>query len=443
MVARVVDRQRRSADVVYFPRGAARDLLTTKDGEALIEGPAGTGKSYACLWKLHFQAAKYPRMRALMVRKTLTSLTSSVLVTFTERVVAGNGRVAFFGGNKVEPAAFRYANGSRIVVGGMDKATKIMSAEYDVAYVNEATELTEGDWESITSRLRYGVMPYQQIIADCNPDAPTHWLNQRANAGKVRRLLSRHKDNPQFWDDDAGDWTEQGREYVVNRLGKLTGVRRERLLEGRWAQAEGAVYESWDPKVHLIDSFPIPLEWPRFRCVDFGYVNAFVCQWWALDPDGRLYRYREIYRTGRLVEEHCADIKRLSAGEPRPRADITDHDAEDRATYEKHLGVRTTPAKKDVSPGIQAVASRLKPAGDGKPRIFFLRDALVERDPALMEQRAPACTEEEFGDYVWDTSNNRKRGEEPVKRFDHGMDTTRYMVGYFDLRENSGRSWVF
>jgi predicted transcriptional regulator len=39
--------------------------------------------------------------------------------------------------------------------------------------------------------------------------------------------------------------------------------------------------------------------------VDFGYTNPFVMQWWAEDPDGRLYLYREIYRTRRLVEDHA------------------------------------------------------------------------------------------------------------------------------------------
>jgi hypothetical protein len=117
----------------------------------------------------------------------------------------------------------------------------------------------------------------------------------------------------------------------------------------------------------------------------------------------------------------------------RSKKVICDHDAEDRATLGHHLKMQTTPARKDKSPGIQAVASRLKIAGDGKPRLFVLRDSLAERDRNLQEQKKPACIEEEFDSYVWDLSNNRKKGEEPVDKDNHGMDALRYMVAQMDL----------
>ena len=47
-----------------------------------------------------------------------------------------------------------YGTGSTITVGGMDKATRIMSSEYDACYVQGAIELIEDDWEAITTRLR-------------------------------------------------------------------------------------------------------------------------------------------------------------------------------------------------------------------------------------------------------------------------------------------------
>jgi hypothetical protein len=86
------------------------------------------------------------------------------------------------------------------------------------------------------------------------------------------------------------------------------------------------------------------------------------------------------------VEDHAKLMLALSKDEPRPKRIVCDHDVEDRATLEKHLRMMTWAAKKDKSPGIQAVASRLKKAGDGRPRLFLLRDALVERDPVMVEQ---------------------------------------------------------
>jgi hypothetical protein len=138
---------------------------------------------------------------------------------------------------------------------------------------------------------------------------------------------------------------------------------------GLWVQAEGVIYEGWDEQTHVIDAFPIPDDWRRFRVIDFGYTNPFVCQWWAVDNDDRMYCYRQIYHTKRTVKVHAQKINQLSVGE-NIEATICDHDAEDRATLEEN-GIRTQPADKAVSVGIQRVQERLKIQGDGKPRVFF------------------------------------------------------------------------
>ena len=139
--------------------------------------------------------------------------------------------------------------------------------------------------------------------------------------------------------------------------------------------------------------------------------------------------------TRRLVEDHARMGMELSKGEPKPRAVICDHDAEDRATFERKTGYRTIPAKKTVKDGIQAVAARLKVQGNGKPGIVFLRDALVEPDRELKDAALPTCTEEEFPVYVWPENAAGEKAESPVKEHDHGMDTTRYTVAHFDLQK--------
>ena len=242
-------------------------------------------------------------------------------------------------------------------------------------------------------------MPYQQLIGDCNPDAPTHWLRQRANAGKTVMLESRHEDNPVLFDNE-GALTTEGTRYIA-ALDELTGVRLARYRYGIWAAAEGTVYEdSWNRALNIVDRFPVPAEWPRYLAIDFGFTNPFVCLWAAQDPDGRLYIYRQIYKTKTLVEDHAKEIKRVSrwgqsGGDPLPRIVICDHDAEDRATLERHLGLLTMPAHKNVSAGIQAVASRFKCAGDGKPRVMIMRDCLEERDRDLLAAKKPSCLEDE------------------------------------------------
>jgi PBSX family phage terminase large subunit len=444
---------------VYRPRGAAAEIFRRRDSELLLSGPAGTGKSRAALEKLHAMMLRNPGARGLIVRKTLVSLGSTGLVTWREKVAAESiaaGHVVWFGGSQQEAAAYRYSNGSTVVVGGLDKPQKVMSSEYDVIFVQEAIELTVDDWEALTTRLRNGRISFQQLLADCNPDAPNHWLKKRADRGDTTMLFSRHEDNPVLFRDD-GTLTDVGENYI-GKLERLTGVRYHRLRHGRWVAAEGLIYEHFDPAVHLVDRFDIPEDWSRWWSIDFGYRNPFVCQFWAEDGDGRLWLYREIYFSGRLVEDHARQILRLVKrcgeccgskderhdchecracrlewSEPRPRAVICDHDAEDRATLERHLGMSTKAATKTVSDGIQAAQSRFRAAGDGRARVFFLRDSVVERDPELDDAKKPCSTVEELPGYVWDMTPGKPPKETPVKENDHGVDAMRYMVAERDL----------
>ncbi len=428
--------------VRYTPRGAAMAAFLMRDPELVLSGPAGTGKSRSILEKVHLALLKYPGARALMVRKTRRSLTESGMVTYERKVLHDLDGVRWRSTNQ----QYQYPNGSLLAVAGLDKPGKVMSSEWDIIYVQEATEVGEPEWEACTTRLRNGKMSYQQLIADCNPDAPTHWLRLRMDAGKTKELVSRHEDNPVLF-TEGGQETAEGTRYLAV-LDALSGVRYQRLRKGQWAAAEGTVYEEvWDRGIHVIDRRPIPLDWPRYLAVDFGYTNPFTCGWYAVDPDGRCYLYREIYMTGRTVEDHAATIMRVSGWDtlrpnmdPLPQAIITDHDAEGRATLEQHLVIggrmlATMPADKAVSEGIQAMRERLRVAGDGKPRFLFLRDSLVERDQSLVDRKLPTCLTEEFDSYVWARTAAGQAKEQPEKLHDHGMDQARYLAMY--LRDYS------
>ncbi len=413
---------------VYFPRGSALAALRCKLDEFLLDGPAGTGKSRVALEKLNALAEKYPGCRLAIVRKARAAITETALVTFEAHVKPGCDTT---NQKRRVRQSYEYPNGSEIIVAGIDNPVKLMSAEFDVIYVQEATELTLNDWEFLSTRLRNGVIPYQQLFGDCNPGPPSHWLNKRMDAALTHRLLSRHEENPRLY-TAKGELTPFGVSYMA-RLDKLTGARKQRLRYGKWVASEGVVFENYDAAVHLIDNFPIPADWRKFRVVDFGFTHPFVCSWFALDPDGRLYRYREIYKTQRTVKDHAAQIRRLSEGE-RIEATITDHDAEDRATLEQELNIKTTAANKAVTTGIQAVLDRLAIADDGKPRLYLMRGALVERDPLLIDEttdlsNGPTCTEEEIEGYTWAKgAGGETLKEHPVKEFDDGVDCVRYMV---------------
>ena len=220
-------------------RGAMAALMwDVRDPEVILAGPFGTGKTRGGLEYVHRCLIEHPGARWLLLRKTLTALTASGLVTFREQVVKP-GEARFFGGSKDRPAAFEYPNSSALVVGGMDKPEKILSTEYDGCYVVEATELLEAEWETIGGRLRHGRMPYTQLVGDCNPAGPGHWILRRSREGRLRLLSTTLRDNPAFW--TGATWTDAGAAYL-SRLEGLTGIRRVRYVEGRWEAAEGALW---------------------------------------------------------------------------------------------------------------------------------------------------------------------------------------------------------
>ena len=445
----------------YTPRGGCKEVFEARDDEVLVSGPAGTGKSRACLEKLHMICLMTPNVRAAIVRKVAATLSSTALVTYRKFVATealANGTVAYYGGSRAEPAQYRYRNGSSIVIAGMDNPIKIMSSEYDIIYVQEATELTLDDLESLTSRLRNWVLSFQQLLMDCNPAGDKHWLLLRSHEGKVRLIESRHEDNPVLFNED-GSLTEKGTTYIA-RLDRLTGVRKKRLRYGLWVTAEGVIYEEFDPAVHVLqwerdedgNKLPLPDEWPRYWAIDFGLVHPFVCQWWAEDSDGNLYMYREIHMTGRTVAEHAKQIMSLVTTvetntwydhlnrvertqeivvwtEPKPSAIICDHDAEGRLTFTRETGLGTQRAIKSVGDGIDLVKECLAPHQvSGEPRIYFMEDALVERDDYAVENLLPCSTVEEIPGYAWQVDSAGRKKQDPIKRDDDGMDTLRYMV---------------
>jgi PBSX family phage terminase large subunit len=361
-----------------------------------------------------------PKSQYSLIRKVAADIWPTVLRTY-QRIVEMSGSGAMpYGGSK--PEWYDYPNGARLFIGGLDRPGKVLSGERDGIYINQAEELSLDDYEVVTTRVtgRGAVTKHPMVFGDCNPGPPGHWIINRPT---LNVLYSRHEDNPTLY--TGGELTEQGRRTMAI-LDALTGIRHKRLRLGLWVSAEGVVYEEYDRSVHLIEPFPISHEWRRFRVVDFGYTNPFVCQWWAVDHDGNMYLYREWYKTGMVVEDHAARIKQLS--EPAFfEATVCDHDAEDRATLEKH-GIPTVAAEKSVSVGIQAVQSRLK----GK-RLFIMRGALVDADQALLDAKRPTCTEQEIEGYMWHKgADGRPNKEEPVKVDDHGMDAMRYAVRHVE-----------
>lgn len=414
----------------YQPRGAALDLFYDKRGEVVLSGPAGTGKSRACLEKLHFCAQKYVGMRGLIIRKTRESLSEAALVTFEEKVLPV-GSSLIEGPRRNFRQAYHYPNKSEIVVGGLDKPSKIMSTEYDMIYVQEAVELDLADWLALTTRLRNNVMPYQQLIADCNPDAPTHWLWIRAQAGQIALHNSQHEDNPRLFRDGA--LTEEGRIYIerLDRLGyrnpetgELEGTEYFRLRKGLWVQATGIIYDVWadgPPDGNVTEEAGyIPDAGPIYWAVDDGYVGArdgATGQWTPESHprvflliqqrgDGTLCQFYESYEAGTMSDQHLERV--LALPYPAPEYAAVDKSAAELKGRMHQAGIYTQNGPGDVEESIKEFRRALAPDANGRRRYLV--------HPRCKDFRA------EMASYRRDVNGK------VVKAYDHGPDAGRYFV---------------
>jgi len=399
----------------YTPYGGARELWQAREEAVLFEGPAGTGKTRGLLEKGNLILMKYPGARGLIVRKTRASMTESVLVTFEEKVLPAGSPVK---GNvrREHRSAYHYPNGSELVVGGLDNPDRMMSTEYDFIYIFEATEVTADDAEKLDTRLRNGVVPYQQLVFDCNPGPSLHWLNTRAHGGDVRRVLSRHTDNPMLFDQVTHEATREGERYLV-RLDRLTGHRKLRLRDGIWAAAEGVIYERFDPAIHVVKrSGP----WARFVAgVDYGHSHPFSCTLYGVDSDGRTHAIKNIYRTG-LVEDGMVRAVRMVCSGLDIEAVVVDEAQPAFIAALRNAGFPAVGCDKTVPvlDGIVKVQTRLRVQADGRPRHTI--------DPSCVAHR------QEYESYSWAKTREGQSKDTPEKAHDHAMDETRYVVVYLD-----------
>jgi len=399
--------------------------------EVLYSGAFAAGKSRAGCEKGYFLSTKYPNNYGAIIRKTHVSLKYSTMETWW-REVCPPENVRHW--NQVSSVC-ELVNGSKILFLGLDDPLKLGSTQFGWIFVDEGIELDDDDYRMLEGRLRLRDVPFRQLFIATNPGAPSHYLYKHfyeEHRGQV--IEANSLENPYLPQD------------YIDRLQGFSGLYYERYVLGRWVGFEGLVYDNWDPREGIIDPFPIPLDWPRFRGIDFGYTNPFVCQWWARCPDsfslenpsfGGWYLYKEIYKSRIAVNIHAQKIIANTFPEEHRLllASFSDWDSGDRAILEQQ-GVQTTQALKDISAGVQEVYSLI-----AKNHVHIFRDALLEVDEGLRAEKLPTCTAEELGAYLWQKSVSGKNLKEiPQDKDNHGMDAKRYVLFSYAQRTSPSQT---
>lgn len=342
----------------------------------------------------------------MICRQTRESLSESILVTYEQEIVTADGYDYLAQGpQRSHRQRYVYPNGSEIILGCLEKPTKVLSTSWDIIYVNEAIETKEDAWEMLASRLnRPGRTRCGWLIGDTNPGHPSHWIKRRGDNGKTALWNSVHEANPQLF--DRRGWSHLGRKYL-STLDGLSGARLQRLRYGLWAAADGLVYPHFGSTVVPVSA----CDGIRGRAVggmDFGFNNPFAANWGVLDSDDVLWITGEYYRSKQTLPEVALALPRngtrFYADPARPDSIVELRHAGFDVAPCVHLGARP------IMEGIDRVSARI---AEGRLKI------------------SEACTDliRESTIYAYDPE---KLTEQPIDSDNHAMDALRYLITGID-----------
>ncbi|MGH3703022.1 MAG: PBSX family phage terminase large subunit [Agromyces sp.] len=299
---------------------------------------------------------------------------------------------------------------------------KIRGSTIELAYVDEATLLPEGFWAMLLTRLR---VAGARLLATTNPGSSQHWLRVKyildADAQDMIVFHFTMHDNPLYF--EGGD---PGPGYIrtMEAAFRKSKLFFDRFIKGLWTNAEGAIYDGWDPAVHVIPWASLP---PMYRLLgvgmDFGTQHATSVVLLGLGYDRKLYLIDElrIESDGQaqrqspslqakaiakwLKENHLPEHQGL-----RPEMLIADPAAlAHRQELRESEGIDTVPADNAVSYGIGLITS------------------LLGRGLLLVSDRCWGVIKE-MPDYAYDPKAAERGEDEPIKANDDSVDAFRYVI---------------
>ena len=85
---------------------------------------------------------------------------------------------------------------------------------------------------------------------------------------------------------------------LYEEVERLDPDRAKVVCFGDWGLEGGQFFSEWRESMHVVKPFAIPRDWMRFRAMDFGQARPYAVLWFAVDFDGNMYAYRELYGWG-------------------------------------------------------------------------------------------------------------------------------------------------
>lgn len=317
---------------------------------------------------------------------------------------------------------------------------RIRGSSIALAYVDEITLLTEEFWDMLLTRLRVHDADgntISRLLATTNPASKNHWL-------RTRFLLNQSATNTigfHLTMDDNPTITAEDRALYESMY---AGLFYQRMIEGRWTNAQGAVYDMWDPDKHSIawskmppmsDLIAVGVDHGNTNptsAIILGITSEYDARGW--EPRPRLvmvdeFRYEPDPEQGRprlTNVEQSAAMRGWAKQYHTPGTEIlhprfwyVDPAAADFRLQLAHDRQPSAPASNDVLQGISSVSSLLK-----QERLLVARpDAVDDNDGRGVNGWMQEVTE-----YAWDPKATEHGDDAVIKRNDHSMDSARYAV---------------
>ena len=271
-------------------------------------GARGGGKSWAVRQKALLLALRYAGIKILILRRTYPDLQENHINDLQKML---HGFARYVDKRKV----FDFPNKSIIKLGYCASESDVLQyqgQEYDVIFIDEATQFTEYQFQTLTACLRGANDFPKRMYLTCNPGGVGHeWVKRLFISRKYR-----NNERPQDYVFIAATvfdnkvLLEKDPDYV-NMLNNLSDGLRQAWRDGNWDMLAGQYFSEFDRAVHVVEPFPLPQHWKRYRSIDYG-LDCCACIWAAVSELGDIVIYREYAAPDKVISDGAEDIVRLS-----------------------------------------------------------------------------------------------------------------------------------
>jgi phage terminase large subunit len=294
-------------------------LFKNKKRYEIVWGGAGSGKSHIVARKLLYRILKESHIKHnfLIIRKVDRTIKRSVFALM-KNIISRWGMQSEFDINLTDKTLTYKLNGSQIMFSGLDDAEKLKSIEGVTSiWCEEATELTQDDFEQLDLRLRGNTGALKQITFTFNPISEQHWIKKVFFDDPIQgvfTLKTTYLDNS-FIDDDY---------KTVMENKKKTNPRFYNIYcLGNWGTADGLIFSNVNARMIRPEEVA-GLEY--VQGLDFGYTNdpSAFNQTYIDMKNKKIYVYDGFYQKGMSNAEIAERIKSMQGHKRVTTADSSE-----------------------------------------------------------------------------------------------------------------------